>query len=106
MTDILTQMMDEAHDHIHTLRNQDTEECDQIATFLERIFGPPPKRAPKPLRDGYYWFKCERASHRTIAQLVKGEWYTTNDVGPIKLEVLNARGWELDEKVKDEKEVR
>lgn len=50
--------------------------------------------------DGYYYFKSERASHRSIAQLCLGNWHTINEEGPLTLEELNRRGWELDEKVK------
>lgn len=52
------------------------------------------------LKDGYYWFKCERASERSIAQFIEGKgWFAVNETGPLTLEELNRRGWELDEPV-------
>ncbi len=50
-------------------------------------------------KDGYYWFKSERATDRSIAQRVNGEWFTVNEQGPITLEELIHRGWHIDEAV-------
>lgn len=49
--------------------------------------------------DGYYWFKAERATGRSIAQRVNGEWFTVNEPGPISLSELARRGWHIDERV-------
>lgn len=46
--------------------------------------------------DGFFWFKSERASWPSVCQRVKGQWYAVNEVGPITLEELNRRGWQLD----------
>jgi len=103
----------QAHDLIERLERQDRNtmnmDCDAAAQFLTTLFGKPPPRPslpePKPqyLEDGYYWFKCERASARSIAQHVRGHWYTVNEDGPIDILELNRRGWILDEMVHDEK---
>lgn len=50
--------------------------------------------------DGYYWFKAERATGRSIAQRVNGQWFTVNEAGPITLEELMKRGWHIDERVR------
>jgi hypothetical protein len=49
--------------------------------------------------NGYYWFKSERATNKTICQYMNGGWYPTNEIGPISMHELNRRGWTLDKRV-------
>lgn len=58
---------------------------------------------PDPLKDGYYWFHSERASTRSIAQLVSGAWYLVGEADAHTLEQLRTRGWKLDGPVETEK---
>lgn len=55
----------------------------------------------KSLRDGYYWFKCDRGEGiRSMGQLSGGKWYAFNEHGALTLAELNRRGWTLDKRVK------
>lgn len=49
--------------------------------------------------DGYYWFKADRATGRSIAQRISAQWFCVNEVGPVTLEELMRRGWHIDERV-------
>lgn len=49
--------------------------------------------------DGFYWFTSERSSSKAIGQLVDGKWYLINEVGPVSLEEITRRGWDLDERI-------
>ncbi|QIG69758.1 hypothetical protein EVB81_189 [Rhizobium phage RHph_I46] len=57
----------------------------------------------KKLKNGFYFFTSERASNKAIAQYINGEWFSINEVGPITLEELNRRGWDLEKRVKGQK---
>lgn len=52
------------------------------------------------MKNGYYRFTSERASYKSIAQHIDGEWFCIGEVEPISLEELNRRGWDLDKRVK------
>jgi len=52
------------------------------------------------MKDGYYRFTSERASQKSIAQLIDGRWFCVGEEEPVSLEELNRRGWELDSRVK------
>lgn len=53
------------------------------------------------MNDGWYWFTCGRGEGiRSIAQLVNGQWFCVNEVGPVPLAELNRRGWDLGPRVK------
>lgn len=51
------------------------------------------------IKNGYYRFTSERASYKSIAQHINGEWFLIGEVAPVTLEELNRRGWDLDSKV-------
>lgn len=53
-----------------------------------------------PVKNGYYWFGSERSSTRAVAQHINGEWFVINEVGPITLEELRRRGWELGKRIR------
>ena len=55
------------------------------------------------MKNGYYFFTSERASNKAIAQHINGEWFCVNEVGPVTLEELNRRGWDLEKRVKGQK---
>lgn len=96
----MTTIIEEAHDLIRRLERQNKNtinmDCDAAADFLVKLFGEPSKDSV--LKSGYYWFKCERATDRSIAQYISTKgWFTVNEVGPISIAELNRRGWYLDD---------
>lgn len=56
----------------------------------------------KPLSDGFYWFTSERSSGPTICQYMKGGWYPLNETGPLTLEELKQRGWDLGDRIEED----
>lgn len=51
------------------------------------------------LSNGFYWFTSERASCPSICQYLDGGWYPINEHGPITLDELYRRGWDLGKRV-------
>lgn len=52
------------------------------------------------MKNGFYRLTSDRASYKSIAQYIDGEWYCINEIGPVTLAELNRRGWNLDTRVK------
>jgi hypothetical protein len=51
------------------------------------------------IKNGYYRFTSERASYKSIAQNIDGNWFLIGEVEPVTMHELNQRGWVLDSKV-------
>lgn len=47
-------------------------------------------------KNGYYRFTSERASYKSIAQYINGDWYLIGEENPVTLEEINRRGWEVE----------
>jgi hypothetical protein len=58
------------------------------------------------LADGYWWFREDRFGSFSICQLMGGKWYPTAEVGPVTLEELNRRGWDLHSRVPGQRNKR
>jgi hypothetical protein len=67
-----------------------------VENFTAITMQPFPTEPPPPPKDGFYWFKSERASYRSIAQHINGCWFLHDEAGPRSMETLNKRGWYLD----------
>lgn len=52
------------------------------------------------MKDGYYRFTSERSAQKSIGQLIDGQWYLVNEVGPVSMDEINRRGWTLGRRVK------
>lgn len=57
------------------------------------------------MENGYYWFTSERASSRSVGQFIDGEWYLINEVGPVSIEEINRRGWNVGKRIKKQDKV-
>lgn len=51
-------------------------------------------------KDGFYRLTSERASGKTVAQCIKGEWYCLNEAGPVSLEEFTRRGWTIHSRIR------
>lgn len=58
-----------------------------------------PMRAGR-LTDGWYWFREDRFGSFSACQYLEGRgWFPAGEVGPVSLEELSRRGWDLHSRV-------
>ena len=51
-------------------------------------------------KDGFYWLTSERTSSPSLVQHIEGKWYCVNEEGPVTMDELNQRGWDLGKRIK------
>lgn len=57
------------------------------------------------MKNGYYWFSSERASNRSVAQVINNVWYVIGESQPMALVDIEMRGWDLGEYIEGQDEV-
>lgn len=54
-------------------------------------------------KDGYYWAISEWSTNRGVVQVLNGNLYLMNEVGPFSFYALNQRGWKIADYIGSEK---